>query len=273
MGSPPTPAATVADAAQRLVIRPMRTLWLLSIAHAVNHAQAVILPLIYIADHRRVRRRRRDDRVPRRVRSFASGAVQLSYASLTRRFQRRHLLGAGGLLFGGGFAPRRSPDVRRPSRSPTSLSRIGGSPQHPVGNGLLAEQFPPERRGFAISAHIAGGNVGTVVVALVGAPIIAAVGWRGASSCSASRRSSSRSRSCCSIRETGTDRAAAVASGTVRAAFGRIVHDRDMLLGLPDVGPRRRRARARRREPVRADLPDRRDRARPDPDRADVRRH
>ena len=64
---------------------------------------------------------------------------------------------------------------------PNILSRIGGSPQHPVGNGLLAEQFPPERRGFAISAHIAGGNVGTVVVALIGVPLIAAVGWRGAS--------------------------------------------------------------------------------------------
>ena len=49
------------------------------------------------------------------------------------------------------------------------MSRIGGSPQHPVGNGLLAEQFPESRRGFAISAHISGGNVGTVVVALVGA--------------------------------------------------------------------------------------------------------
>ena len=64
---------------------------------------------------------------------------------------------------------------------PNIASRIGGSPQHPVGNGLLAEQFPAERRGFAISAHIAGGNVGTVVVALIGVPLIAAVGWRGAS--------------------------------------------------------------------------------------------
>ena len=29
-------------------INPDRTLWLLSIAHAVNHAQAVLLPLIYL---------------------------------------------------------------------------------------------------------------------------------------------------------------------------------------------------------------------------------
>ena len=45
---------------------------------------------------------------------------------------------------------------RRSRRSPSVnvVSRVGGSPQHPVGNGLLAEQFPEERRGFAISAHI-----------------------------------------------------------------------------------------------------------------------
>ena len=30
-------------------IRPTRTLWLLSVAHAVNHAQAALLPLVYLA--------------------------------------------------------------------------------------------------------------------------------------------------------------------------------------------------------------------------------
>ena len=29
-------------------IRPMRSLGLLSVAHAVNHSQAVVLPLIYL---------------------------------------------------------------------------------------------------------------------------------------------------------------------------------------------------------------------------------
>ena len=30
-------------------IRPMRSLGLLSVAHAINHAQAVLLPLIFLA--------------------------------------------------------------------------------------------------------------------------------------------------------------------------------------------------------------------------------
>ena len=96
---------------------------------------------------------------------------------------------------------------------PNVVSRIGGSPQHPVGNGLLAEQFPPERRGFAISAHIAGGNVGTVVVALIGVPLIAAVGWRGASIVFGLPAIAVAIAILLFVRERGTDRAAAVASG------------------------------------------------------------
>ncbi len=229
MGLPgaPIPAA-VADAAKRVVIRPMRSLWLLSAAHAVNHAQAVILPLIYL--------RITDDfhvgvetiAFLAALGSFASGAVQLSYASLTRMISRRRLLGAGGLLFGGGFIAQAFVGGFGTFSVANVLSRIGGSPQHPVGNGLLAEQFPPERRGFAISAHIAGGNAGTVVVALIGAPIIAAFGWRGASIAFGLPAIVIAVAILILMRETGADRAAALASGSLRAAFGRILRDGDL---------------------------------------------
>ncbi len=43
------PTAPVPPAPSRVEIHPERTLWLLSIAHAVNHAQAVILPMIFLA--------------------------------------------------------------------------------------------------------------------------------------------------------------------------------------------------------------------------------
>ena len=157
--------------------------------------------------------------------------VQLSYAELTRLVSRRRLLGH-----------RRDPvrwRVRGAWRSrrasltfaiPNVVSRIGGSPQHPVGNGLLAEQFPPERRGFAISAHIAGGNVGTVVVAVIGVAADRAVGWRGVvDRVRDPGDRSSRSRSCVFVRERGTDRAAAVAGGQrPRRASGGSCADRDL---------------------------------------------
>ena len=59
--APTAPAPTVE-------IHPERTLWLLSIAHAVNHAQAVILPLVYLQILREFHHRRRRHRGPRRRR-------------------------------------------------------------------------------------------------------------------------------------------------------------------------------------------------------------
>jgi MFS family permease len=209
-------------------VRPMRSLGLLSVAHAVNHAQAVIIPFIFLG---------LIDEFGASVEQIAylaaagaifAGLVQLSYAGLTRVVSRRRLLGLGGILFGAGFALQALATSVATFAVPFIAARIGSSPQHPVGNGLLAEQFPTERRGFAISAHIAGGNVGTVVVALIGAPLIAAVGWRGASVFFGIPAIVIAVLILVFVREHGTDRAAARAGGTVRAAFGQILRDRDL---------------------------------------------
>jgi MFS family permease len=209
-------------------VRPEWSLWLLSVAHAVNHAQAVVLPLIYlkITDDFHVG----VDTIAFLAAggAFAAGVVQLSFASLTRLVSRRRLLGAGGLLFGGGFVAQAFAPGFPTFAAANVLSRIGGSPQHPVGNGLLAEQFPPERRGFAISAHISGGNVGTVVVALIGAPIIAMFGWRGAAIVFGIPALVIAVAILLLIRERGTDRAAAMAGGSVRDAYRTIARDRDL---------------------------------------------
>lgn len=81
----------------------MRSLWLLSIAHAVNHAQAVVLPLIYlkITDESHVG----VDTIAFLAAggAFLSGIGPLTFATLTRLASRRRLLGIGGLVFGGGF--------------------------------------------------------------------------------------------------------------------------------------------------------------------------
>ena len=206
----------------------MRSLGLLSVAHAINHAQAVLLPLIFIKIIDEFTVGVDDVAFLVAFGAFAAGAVQLSYADLTRVVSRRRLLGLGGILFGGGMAAQALATNFLTFAIPNVASRIGGSPQHPVGNGLLAEQFPTERRGFAISAHIAGGNVGTVVVAVIGVPLIAAVGWRGASVVFGLPAIAIGIAILLFVRERGTDRAAALASGSVREAFGRILRDRDL---------------------------------------------
>src|SRR5690349_7882673 len=206
----------------------MRSLGLLSVAHAINHAQAVVLPLIFLKIIDEYGVGVETIAFLAAIGAFTSGMVQLSYAGLTRVVSRRRLLGYGGILFGGGFALQAFATSFATFAIPNIASRIGGSPQHPVGNGLLAEQFPAERRGFAISAHIAGGNVGTVIIAIVGPPLIAAIGWRGASVVVGVPAILIAIAILVFVRELGTDRAAARASGTVRSAIGRVLRDVDL---------------------------------------------
>ena len=210
------------------VIHPMRSLGLLSVAHAVNHAQAVLLPPIFLAIIDEFGVTVQAVAFLAAIGAFLSGMVQLSYAELTRRVSRRRLLGLGGILFGGGFAAQALASGFLTFAVPNILSRIGGSPQHPVGNALLAEQFPPARRGFAISAHIAGGNLGTVVVAIVGAPMLALIGWRGVSIVFGVAAVVIALMTVTLIREHGSDRAAAVAGGSSRDALRRVIADRDL---------------------------------------------
>jgi MFS family permease len=138
---------------------------------------------------------------------------------------RRRLLGFGGLLFGFGFAAQALATSFVTFAIPNIVARIGGSPQHPVGNGLLAEQFPEERRGFAISAHIAGGNMGTVVIAVIGVPMLAWFGWRGSSIVFGVAAALIGVLILALVREHGTDRAAAVAGGSSRDALRRVIGD------------------------------------------------
>jgi MFS family permease len=208
-------------------IHPNRTLWLLSIAHAVNHAQAVLLPLVYVRIIIEFGVTSDTIALLAAAGSFASGAVQLSYAKLTRMISRRKLLAAGGVLFGGGFAAQAIAPTFGSFAAVNVVSRVGGSPQHPVGNALLAEQFPESRRGFAISAHISGGNVGTVVVAAVGAPLIAGLGWRETVVLFGIPAVVIALGILLFVRESGDDQAAAVAHGSVREAFGTILGDPD----------------------------------------------
>jgi MFS family permease len=200
-------------------IRPERTLWLLAVAHAVNHAQAVLLPpmfLLVVAEfHVGV------EAIPflAAIGAVSSGLIQSTYGFVTRRMARRPILVAGGLLFGLGFAAQGLAQSFATFSVANVVSRIGGSPQHPVGNGLLAEQFPPERRGLAISAHISGGNVGTVVAALAGPIALGQLGWRGASVLFGIPAALVGLAIFRWVRETGTDRIAAIREGSVRDAI------------------------------------------------------
>ena len=216
-------------AARADVVRPVRTLWLLSSAHAVNHAQAALLPLVYL---------RIIDEFGVGVGAIAflaafgniaTGLVQLSYSAITRFMSRRVVLGIGGLVFGGGMALQAVASSFGGFALANVVSRVGGSPQHPVGNALLAEQFPQEKRGFAISAHIAGGNLGTVAIPLVGTWLIAGIGWRWTVVLFGIPAILIALALLTLVHESGADRQAARTQGSLRDAFRSILRDRDLL--------------------------------------------
>jgi MFS transporter, FSR family, fosmidomycin resistance protein len=216
--------------AEPAAISPNRSLWLLTIAHAINHAQAALLPLVYLQIIRDFNVSVTDIAYLAAAGSFLSGSVQFTFSWLTRHFSRRILLGWGNIAFGGFMALQGLAASYVGFAAANILSRVGAAQQHPVGNGLLAEQFPPHRRGFAISLHIAGGNVGTVAVPLVGLWLIVGVGWQMTVVLFGIPAVLIGIAMLAWIHETGTDRAAALAHGSLRDAFRTIIRDRDLLL-------------------------------------------
>lgn len=211
-------------------IRPLLTLGLLSLAHAFNHAQVALLPLVYLVIIPEFRVGVADVAVLVSAGSLLSGFTQLSYGVVTRFVQRRVLLGIGNVIFGSAMAAMAFTSAFLPFALFNVVSRVGGSPQHPVGNALIAEQFPQRRWAFAISAHISGGNLGTLAIPIVGAGLIVAVGWQGSLIVFGLPMVLLGLLMLGLIRETSADRAAARAEGSARELYLSLLRQRDLLL-------------------------------------------
>jgi MFS family permease len=154
------------------------TLSLLALGHAVIHAQSALMPLIYPIVIIEFGLLERDIGLFIAVTTAVGGTMQLAYGFLTRYISRPLLLGGGQIVFGAGLLLAGFAQSVGHLLGSISVARVGSSPQHPVGNALLSDAFPAERRGFAISAHISGGNVGTIIVPFLGAALIPLIGWQ-----------------------------------------------------------------------------------------------
>jgi MFS family permease len=221
------------DAAEPLVevpLQPARTLGLLSGAHAINHALGVLLPLVYLKVAQDFSVGTDAIAILTALGNFGAGVIQLLFGGLTRSFSRRSILAWGNILMGTAMAAQALAGGFFAFSVANIASRLGGSPQHPVGNAILAEQFPPWRRGFAISAHIAGGNVGTVAVPIVGTALLATLGWRATVVIFGIPAVVVAIGIAIFVHESGTDRAAAQAQGSVVAGFKETLRDRDLLI-------------------------------------------
>ena len=210
-------------------VRPNLTLALLSVAHAFNHAQVALLPLVYLAVIPVFHIGVADVAILVAVGSLLSGFTQLTFGLVTRYVPRRLILGAGNVVFGSAMAAMAFTASFLPFAFFNVVSRIGGAPQHPVGNALIAEQFPPRRWAFAIAAHISGGNLGSVAIPIVGSGVIAAVGWQGALIVFGLPTLVLGALMAGLIHETSADRDAARAEGSARELYASLLKDRDLL--------------------------------------------
>ncbi len=147
-------------------------------AHAVIHATVVLMPLVYPILRQEYDLSYTQIGLLVAIPSFIGGFLQLLFGYLGRYVSRKLMLGVGNLVVAlsmfftglvttfGGFLG-------------WSIVRgVGGAPQHPVGSSLLTDSLGKERHGFALAAHVAGGNLGTLLVPSIGTALLVRLGWQ-----------------------------------------------------------------------------------------------
>lgn len=207
-------------------IRPRLTLGLLSVQHALIHGQSALYPLVYLAIIDEFGVSPASIVILSTIGAIAAGLLQYGFGAARRYMGRTAMLGTGGLLTGAATAVQAVMPGFGGFAVANVLSRIGGAPQHPVGNAMLAEQWPPHRIGTAIAVHVAGGNVGTVVIGALSAVAILALGWRGAVLALGVAAIVVAVAILAFVRE--TPEAARVHEGPVRSLYRRVLANRDL---------------------------------------------
>ena len=208
-------------------------LGLLALGHAVIHAQSALMPLIYPIVILQFDLDARDIGLFIAVTTAVGGTMQLFYGFLTRYVARPVLLAGGQVIFGASLMVAGLAQSVGQLLGAISVARIGASPQHPVGNALLSDAYPEQRRGFAISAHISGGNVGTILVPFVGGALLATVGWQATLALFGVPALAVGVLIALNVREDGRAyRAAARDAGSVRTQLREVLGRRDLRLIL-----------------------------------------
>lgn len=147
-------------------------------AHAFLHATTVLLPLVFPILHDQYGFSYTQIGLIGTVANIAGGVLQVAFGYLTRYVARKTLIGLGNLTAALGMLLTGTATTFTPFLAWSVVRSLGSAPQHPVGNSLLADTFGRARRGAAIAAHVAAGNIGTLAVPLVGAALIARLGWQ-----------------------------------------------------------------------------------------------
>lgn len=159
--------------------RSTSALTLISLAHAINHAQSALKPLVFPLVLRELNFGYGELGVMLGVASAVGGLLQLGAGALGRILPRHQILGVGNAFVGVCFVFVGLAQSYSQFFFWTVMSRIGGAAQHPVGSSLLSHHFKNKKLGTALATHFTAGNVGTAVIPLCAAILISLWGWRG----------------------------------------------------------------------------------------------
>lgn len=149
-----------------------------SAAHAVIHGVSILMPLIFPILHNQYGFSYTQIGLIGTASGLAGGVLQVVFGYISRSIPRKVLIGVGNLIVAIATLLTSTALTFLPWLGWSALRGIGGAPQHPAGNSILTDSYSENRRGFAIAAHVAGGNIGTLLVPIIGALIIKTFGWQ-----------------------------------------------------------------------------------------------
>jgi MFS family permease len=155
-----------------------RDLTLVSAAHAVIHAVAVLMPLIYPFIQKEYNLSYTQIGLIVAIPNAVGGFLQIVFGLLSRYILRKVMLGVGSILVGVSTFFTGTITGYWSLMLWSLLSRIAGAPQHPVGSSYLSDRYGRKRHGYALAWHVAGGNIGTLAVPLIAGPLLGMWGWR-----------------------------------------------------------------------------------------------
>ena len=155
-----------------------RDLTLVSAAHAIIHAVAVLMPLIYPFIQKEYNLSYTQIGLIVAIPNLVGGFLQIVFGLLSRYILRKVMLGVGSILVGVSTFFTGTITGYWSLMLWSLLSRIAGAPQHPVGSSYLSDRFGRKRHGYALAWHVAGGNIGTLAVPLIAGPLLGIWGWR-----------------------------------------------------------------------------------------------
>ena len=158
--------------------RSRSALTLISTAHAINHAQSALKPLVYPLVLLELGFGYAELGIMLGVASAVGGSLQLAAGALGRVIKRHLLLGFGNAFVGICFVLVAIAQSFSQFFLWTVMSRVGGAAQHPVGSALLSHHFKRKHLGTALATHFTAGNVGTAFIPLFAAILIGLWGWR-----------------------------------------------------------------------------------------------